>query len=116
MFSEAKHESWFFSYRYTLLQQHLNKVTPLQLLLSHGPPFPRLKELNFACLVLGVSRMESADHPLVGTTVTNLFCDTLGVDGLVMTKTLGGAPTVDLGRPLLSAKNLGSRPVCWFRS
>ena len=115
MFSEVKHESWCFCYRYTSLQYHLEKVTPLQLLLSHGPPFPPSKGLNFAGLVLGVSSMESARYPLVATMVANLFRNTLGADGVIMTKALGGAPTVDLGKAAVECEKLGIKTCMLVR-
>lgn len=51
--------------------------------------------------------MESARHPLVATMVANLFCGYPGADGAIMTKALGGAPTVDLGEAAVECEKLG---------
>jgi glycine reductase len=78
-----------------------NHPVILELYRRHG------KEVNFAGLVLGVSSMESARHPLVATMVGNLLRDTLGADGVIMTKALGGAPTVDLGEAAVECEKRG---------
>ena len=65
------------------------------------------KELNFAGVVIGVASMESARRPLAAMMVGNLMKDTLGADGVVMTKPLGGAPTIDLGEAALECEKLG---------
>jgi glycine reductase len=78
-----------------------NHPVILELYRRHG------KEFNFAGVVLGVSSMESARHPLVATMVANVFRDTLGADGAIMTKALGGAPTVDLGEAAVECEKLG---------
>jgi len=65
------------------------------------------KELNFAGVVIGVASMESARRPLAAIMVGNLIKDTLGADGVIMTKPLGGAPTIDLGEAAAECEKLG---------
>ena len=65
------------------------------------------KDLNFAGVVVGVASMESARRPLAALMVGNLARDTLGADGIIMTKPLGGAPTVDLGEAAVACEQRG---------
>jgi glycine reductase len=78
-----------------------NHPVILDLYKRHG------KDLNFAGVVVGVASMESARRPLVSLMVGNLIKDTLCADGVMMTKPLGGAPTVDLGEAAVACENLG---------
>ena len=65
------------------------------------------KDLDFAGVVIGVASMESARRPLSAMMVGNLMKDTLAADGVLLTKPLGGAPTIDLGEAALECENLG---------
>jgi len=65
------------------------------------------KELNFAGVVVGVASMESARRPLAALMVGNLVRDTLKAEGVIMTKPLGGAPTVDLGEAAVACEQRG---------
>ena len=65
------------------------------------------KNLNFVGVVFGVSSMESARRPLAAMMVGNIISDTLGANGVIMTKALGGAPTVDLGEAAVECERLG---------
>ncbi len=65
------------------------------------------KELNFAGVVIGVASMESDRRPLAAMMVGKIMKDTLGAAGVVMTKPLGGAPTIDLGEAALECEKLG---------
>jgi len=78
-----------------------NHPVVTELLKRHG------KDLNFAGVVVGVCSMEPIRRRLAAMMVGNLVKNTLGADGVIMTKALGGAPNVDLGAAAVECENLG---------
>ncbi|MDR3230950.1 MAG: glycine/sarcosine/betaine reductase component B subunit [Synergistaceae bacterium] len=77
----------------------------MELMRRHG------KDLNFAGVIVTVTSVEAKHRSLVAKMAASLLREVLGADGVILTKGVGGASTLDVGAIASEAEKIGIRAV-----
>jgi glycine reductase len=77
----------------------------MELMRRHG------KDLNFAGVIVTVTSVEAKHRSLVSKMAANLLKEVLKADGVIVTKGVGGASTLDVGAIANEAEKIGVKAV-----